>query len=309
MTHQHVPIPLAMKPITSLSKFLFRTGRGEWMYRLLGFAFKHGKPNSFGKYIPTKNDIIIATNARSGTHWMMQIALQIAHLGQAEYDYIYDIVPWPEFLPGASIKLTHTPPPSPTGLRVIKSHDLAHHLPVNDEARYITVIRDPKEVMVSLYHFAPQGFAYMGWQVGTPHYFVEKFLNGQVPGGWWTRHTASWWALRDKPNVHIVTFNQLKANPTGEIDSISEFLGIELNPEQRQQVIEKSSFEYMKSINHKFSPIIGDAGMMEVVRKGQTGTGNELFTAEHFARVDAVCKEKLKQLGSDFPYDEMFKSG
>jgi len=48
---------------------------------------------------------------------MMQIALQIAHLGQADYDYVYDLVAWPEFLPGVSISLTETPPPSPTGLR------------------------------------------------------------------------------------------------------------------------------------------------------------------------------------------------
>lgn len=53
----------------------------------------------------------------SGTNWMMQIALQIAHLGQADYDYGYDLVAWPEFLPGVSISLTETPPPSPTGLR------------------------------------------------------------------------------------------------------------------------------------------------------------------------------------------------
>jgi hypothetical protein len=39
---------------------------------------------------------------------------------------------------------------------------------VNKAAKYLTVIRDPKEVLVSLYHFAPQAFAFMGFQTGTP---------------------------------------------------------------------------------------------------------------------------------------------
>ncbi len=310
MSHQKVSIPLPMKPITKLSRFLFRRGKGDWVYRsvggLMSLGDRLGDVSVFKGYTPTENDIIIACHSRSGTHWMMQIALQIAHLGQAEYDYIYDIVPWPDFLPGAAVDLKETPPPSPTGRRVIKTHVPAQSVPINDVTKYIIVIRDPKEVLVSLYHFAPQSFAFVGIQTGTPDYFVQKFVKNQVPGGWWAKHTASWWALRHKPNVHIVTFNDLKADPNGEIDRISEFLGIELSPEQREQVIEKSSFDYMKAINHKFSPIIGDTGMMEIVRKGKAETNTELFTAEHFAMVDMMCKRELESLDSDFPYDENF---
>lgn len=310
MSHQHVPIPRAMKPFAQLSRFLFRIGQGDWVFKLLGalvsMGERRGGVNFFKDYIPTKNDIIIACNSRSGTHWIMQIALQTAHLGQADYDYIYDIVAWPDFLPGVAIKLTETPPPSPTGWRVIKTHAPAQSVPVNDAAKYITVIRDPKEVLASTYHWAPQAFAFLGLQSGTPEYWVEKFINKQIPGGWWAAHTASWWALGDKPNVHIVTFNQLKADTSGEIDRISEFLGIELSAEQRQQVIEKSSFDYMKAINHKFSPIIGGTDMLDIVRKGKTGGGNELFTKEQLAKVDAFCKSELRRLGSDFPYDQLF---
>lgn len=310
MSHQRVPIPLAMRPFTQLSRFLFRIGKGDWVYKLIGIGASRGEggagSNLFKGYVPTKNDIVVACHNRSGTHLMMQIALQIAHLGQADYDYIYDIIPWPDFLPGAAVKLTETPPPSPTGLRVIKTHLPATSVPLNDAAKYITVIRDPKDVLVSLYHFAPQAFAFIGFQSGTPDYWVEKFLKGQVPGGWWAKHTASWWALRDKPNVYVIPFNKLNADTIGEIDRISAFLGVSLASEQRQQVIEKSTFEYMKTINHKFSPIIGNTDMISIVRAGKTGSGNELFTAEQLDKVDAFCKSELQRLDSDFPYDETF---
>lgn len=316
MSRQHVPIPLAMKPFAQFSRFLFRIGQGDWFYKLMGAVVSMGEGregqsrgvNVFKDYIPTQNDIIIACNSRSGTHWMMQIALQIAYLGQAEYDYIYDIVAWPDFLPEVAIKLSEPPPPSPTGLRLIKTHAPAQAVPVNDAAKYITVIRDPKEVLVSMYHWAPQAFAFIGLQSGTPDEWVEKFLKKQIPGGWWAQHTASWWALRHKANVYIVPFNQLKADTSGQIDAVSAFLGVALSPAQRQLVLEKASFEYMKAINHKFSPIIGDTGMMDIVRQGKTGTGDELFTPEQLDKVDAFCKRELKRLGCDFPYDELFSS-
>ena len=289
-------------------RFLFRIGKGEWVYKLFGVVFSRGKaPNFFKGYTFNKNDIVVACLARSGTHWMMQIALQIAHLGQADYDYVYDIVPWTDFLlPDASIKLNEPVPPSATGYRVIKTHQLARDLCISDSAKYITVIRDPKEFLVSMYHFAPQAFAFMGIDPGTPEYWLEKFFKKQIPGGWWVEHTAGWWVLRDKPNVYVVPFNLLKADSKGQIDRISEFLGVKLTPEQREQVIEKSSFEYMKAINHKFSPIIGNTGMIDIVRRGKTNTGHELFTEEQLARVDAYCTTELKRLGSDFPYSEYF---
>ena len=62
----------------------------------------------------------------------------------------------------------------------------------------------------------------------------------------------------------------------------------------------------MKAINHKFSPIIGDTQMLDIVRKGKTGSGSDLFTKEQLDKVDTFCKSELKRLGSDFPYDELF---
>ncbi len=181
-------------------------------------------------------------------------------------------------------------------MRVTKTHSPARLLPVNEAARYLVVVRDPKEVLVSLYHFAPQAYAFLGLQTGSP----DDWVKNQVPGGWWADHTASWWALRDKTNVHIETFNDLKADSSAAIDRLSEFLGVKLSPEQRQHVLEKSSFDYMKAMDHRFSPIIGNTDMPVIVRKGQTGTGSELFTEEQLASIDAFCKRELERLGPIF---------
>jgi hypothetical protein len=61
-----------------------------------------------------------------------------------------------------------------------------------------------------------------------------------------------------------------------------------------------------QTMNHKFSPIIGGTKMLDIIRKGKTGSGSDLFSEEQLARVDSFCKAELKRLGSDFPYDEIF---
>src|ERR1022692_3380250 len=57
---------------------------------------KLAEKNPFGSYIPTEHDVIVATYAKSGTNWMMQIAHQLAFHGQGEFDHIHCVVPWPD---------------------------------------------------------------------------------------------------------------------------------------------------------------------------------------------------------------------
>ena len=40
------------------------------------------------------------------------------------------------------------------GLRVIKPHWEQHYVPYNPQAKYLVVVREPKEVFVSGYYFA-----------------------------------------------------------------------------------------------------------------------------------------------------------
>lgn len=46
--------------------------------------------------------------------------------------------------------------------------------------------------------------------------------------------------------------------------------------------------------------------MIDIVRKSKTVTDHALFTEQQFAQVATVCKQQLKQYGSDFLYDDLF---
>ena len=57
------------------------------------------KKNPFKSYVPDEHDVIVATYAKSGTNWMMQIAHQLLFHGKGEFHHIHDVVPWPDSPP------------------------------------------------------------------------------------------------------------------------------------------------------------------------------------------------------------------
>jgi hypothetical protein len=43
-----------------------------------------------------------------------------------------------------------------------------------------------------------------------------------------------------------------------------------------------------------------------MMRSGQSGKSDKLFSTAQQAAIDDFCREHLRKLGSDFPYDEVF---
>jgi sulfotransferase family protein len=93
----------------------------------------------FPAYEPTAHDVLVCSYFKSGTNWTMQIAVQVAHRGRAEFEHIHDLVPWPE-MPARgrfAVPLADERPRAacPTGLRVIKTHLAVGSVPYSSAAR------------------------------------------------------------------------------------------------------------------------------------------------------------------------------
>lgn len=277
---------------------------------------KAGFTKVFKDYEPTSHDVFASTFSKSGTNWMMQIAHQIAFRGAGDYDHIHDVVCWPDLgekrtrRMAVSLNDERVQQASPTGLRVIKTHMSAHNVPYNEEARYLVVVRDPKEVFVSSYFFAG-GAA--GPIMPKPDAWFELFLTDKFPfnfGHNWAEHTASYWALRDKPNVLILSFREMKKDLAGAVKKVADVMGISLTSEEMSSVIERSTFAYMSGIEDKFS-LMPKGSLpwgegLKMMRRGKTGGSNEMLTLEQQVRIDEHFQAELERLGSDFPYREFF---
>ncbi|CAH8578640.1 unnamed protein product [Heterobilharzia americana] len=141
------------------------------------------------------NDVIVASYPKSGTTWLSEaVYLIVNRLNwiKAYSSNLEERVPYLEYIwPGPSTIL-RTPAP-----RVIKTHLPFHLLPEevrNGECtRIVYIVRDPRDVVVSYYHFVrcfvPAGYQNLEGLEG----FVRRFLDDKLPYSPWCRHVRSYY--------------------------------------------------------------------------------------------------------------------
>jgi len=282
------------------------------IYHALGrrMELTRTRGGSFDGYRPDAHDVFVCSFGKSGTNWTLQIAHQIAHLGNGEFGHIHDVVPWPDELARGYAVALDDPAPrgnSPTGLRIIKTHLPMRCIPYSPDARYVCVVRDPKDVAVSGYHFFRA--VLLGPLMPPVHLWVDHFLTGESALGCWARHLHGFWEARHHPNVLFIRYEEMQRDHSDAVDRIATLMGVTLTPQQRESVLEKSTFEHMRRIDHKFYPgLVSPLGSArgKMMREGRSKASGSLLSETQQRQIDAACKEALQRLGSDFPYDEAF---
>ena len=307
---------ILLAPIVGVIRVLSKSSKKIWLVNLLDMFNKNSpqqKSKSFGDYRPTSSDVIISAYPKSGTYWTLQIALQIAHYGEAEFNYIHERVPWPD-APIKKVRGNLSDPTlikkSPTGLRVIKSHLEQPYIPYSPLAKYIIVVRDPKEVFVSSYYFLRDSFFGVEF---TPREWLDVYLRDGLVFGSWAEHIATWWPYHDRDNVLVLSFIEMKSNIRAKAQQIANFLDVKLTEVQLEKVLERSSFDYMKANEEKFNPSIIISGKSNkfstLVRSGKAGASGELLTPDQQTIIDSHFTAELKRLDSNFPYWDFFGNG
>jgi len=297
-----------MRPIV---RMMDKLGRADRIFR--GFSQRAKKQisekNPFKGYTPTEHDVFASVYIKSGTNWTMQIVHQLLNHGLAEYDHIHSVVPWPDTkimgpMKGYAIPLEDESVwrASPEQKRVIKTHLNWEDLPYSEKARYIFVIRDPKDVFVSSFYFFGNAFP-----LPSVNTWFKMFCEGNVMMfGSWAQNVAGYWAQRHRSNVLLLSFKEMKRDLPGTVRQIADFLGVQADEEILRRVCEKSSFEYMKRIDDKFGvwAMVPWRKPTKMMRKGVQGGSAELLTPERQGEMDEIFRAELKRLGSDLPYEE-----
>ncbi len=259
------------------------------------------------------DDIIIATYAKAGTTWMQQIVSQLVFMG-AEDVPVAEISPWVDLrVPPKEVKLPLIE--AQAHRRILKTHLPVDALVFSEQAKYLYIGRDGRDVVWSLYnHHVNANDAWYDalnntpGRVGAPieppegtapDYFEHWLANDGAPFWSFWENVSSWWAIRDCPNVMMVHFADLKKDMDGQIRRIAGFLDIAVNETVMQNVLEHCTFDYMKTHADRLAPLGGafwDGGARTFIHKGQNGRWTEELSNEVSARYEQMA---LDRLGAD----------
>lgn len=280
----------------------------EHMYEHQGVLYLPSTPLDYLEKIPdmalSPADTLISTFSKSGTTWTQEVCYLIQNgvdVEEARTRPVTQRVPFLDYLPMYYVLTAREPP------RLIKTHLQAHFFRKHIEQTKVKVVmmmRNPKDTLVSFYHFYKVNKAFGCYQ-GSWDDFFELIRHKQLIYGDWFDYTLGWWAMRHHPNVLILKYEDMKVDPAGNIAKLGQFMGKNLSPEEVSKIVEATSFDSMKA-----NPSVSYQGRDDFLtkgttfmRKGSIGDWKNYFTASQNAYFDALYEEKMAGTGLDFIFD------
>uniref|UniRef100_A0A8D0HD03 Sulfotransferase n=1 Tax=Sphenodon punctatus TaxID=8508 RepID=A0A8D0HD03_SPHPU len=256
-------------------------------------------------FIVRDRDVFNLTYPKSGTTWMQEILTLIHSDGDPTWSRSvpsWERVPWIEQITAAGY-LEMRPCP-----RLISSHLPCSLFPktfFTSQAKAIYMIRNPKDVCVSLYYYAKMSsFLEFKEDFGE---FIDMFLAGKVLFGSWFDHVKGWLRLRDSKNVLLLTYEDLLKDLQGSVTRICQFLGKDLPDPAIDSVVQNASFSTMKEnkmVNYTLVPeSIMDQKVSPFLRKGISGDWKNHFTPEQSAQFDQFYQEQMREVDVKFSWD------
>ena len=124
--------------------------------------------------------------------------------------------------------------------------------------------------------------------------FFELFLRGDVAYGCYMHNVLSWWRLRHRPNVLLLTYESMHADLPAVVRRVATFLGKELTEPQVAAIAEHCQFRRMASNpSTNAAQMSKVAGETDFMRKGQVGDWRNYFSEEQSRRMDAWISEHV----------------
>ncbi|MBA2920058.1 sulfotransferase domain-containing protein [Sphingomonas sp. MAH-20] len=259
------------------------------------------------------DDIIIGTYAKSGTTWTQQIISQLI-FGGAEGIDVPGLSPWLDMriMPRAEMLAGLE---AQTHRRFIKTHLPVDALVFSPGAKYVYIVRDGRDVAWSLHNHLYYGTdefyrlindtpGRVGPALERPPADIRRFFldwlerDGYPLWSFW-ENIRTWWNIRHLPNVMLLHFADLKADPAGKIRELAEFLDIAVADDAWPRILEHCSFDYMKRNADKSAPLGGmlwEGGAGRFINKGTNGRWRDVLTDADNRRYRQLS---IEQLGAD----------
>ncbi|XP_044739336.1 luciferin sulfotransferase-like [Chrysoperla carnea] len=152
--------------------------------------------------------------------------------------------------------------------------------------KIIYVYRNPKDTSVSYYYHcrAVEGFT------GDFNVFMDLFLGGRLTYGPFPAHVLSIFEQKNRENVLIITYEEMKSDLRSVIKNVMNFLSKNYSDEEIEKLEDHLSFESMKNNN---SVNYANTGGKNFMRAGIVGSYKNDMTPELINRFDNWIVDKF----------------
>ena len=125
------------------------------------------------------------------------------------------------------------------------------------------------------------------------------FLEKKLTFGDWLDFYASYWPLRNRPDFHVIVYEDMQADLSRCVRQLADFLQVQLSDEKLAQLCEFVSFDSMKANPSNKYP----GGEFELFRRGKSGKWREVFSREQSNWINEHYGPKIERLRMPVCYD------
>jgi aryl sulfotransferase len=262
----------------------------------------------WASFSPRPRDVFVCTPPKCGTTWMQTIVAELLFPDRPPVP-VMELAPWIDarFRPIDEVaarleRQTHR--------RQVKTHTPADGIPWYPDASYITVYRDGRDAFMSFYNhmrnMRPEVFVELARTASSdgipmdgagppPLDDIHEFFDWWIDASVFFEHLSSFWPHRNEINVLFAHYDDLKADLPTEMQRVADFLGVDFDPQERPDLVERCTFAGMKGradeIGEFESRWVGGADTF--LYKGTNGRWRDVLTAEELACFDARQREVL----------------
>lgn len=241
------------------------------------------------------DDVFIVSYPRSGNTW---VRFLIGNLiwGREPVTFANIESRIPEIYVFADHVLRGLPRP-----RIMKSHECF-------DPRYkrvIYIVRDPRDVAVSYYHYA------LKRQVITEQcsieQFVSKFLAAELDIRWkwaacWSDHVLSWTLMREgAPGFLLLRYEDLVHDTRTQLEKVASFLRLDSESEGMLRAIKLSSADHMRDLERRQSQdwclTRGTRQDERFVRAASSGSWRTELPPQSVAEIEAAWGSVMEHVG------------
>jgi hypothetical protein len=167
--------------------------------------------------------------------------------------------------------------------------------------RVIYIVRDPRDVVLSYYHYFLKINAFHHTYPLSE--FVDQFLNGELDNfGNWKENVGSWIGSRmGDGDFLLLRYEDILTSPTDKLSEIAKFLGISVSRDQISIAVDESSFERMQSIEnetgHKWGSLKNSHPDRKFVRSGTAEQWRVDLSVQDVKKISGRWGELMFKLG------------